>query len=648
MMKKYILHLCWSAAAVVSASCFAPPLPGGDVKSAVDVGEGPAFETEKMGRFGGNDLRAQGTSGAGIEGPFQGVVLYGNGDHVRVDYNFASPGRYAFQIKGASSDGAMAGVTVFVGEQGGTTVFFEDREGEPQIAYAEVETAGLQTIKLQLTTDVGQNDTYLDAFVVSRKGDVSGAPVPPSEGAFKTGVYRNMFVERGYEADTVTRRVNAAYEQLFHGDPNEQALMYSAGVNENGPLAQVRDIGNGDVRSESMSYGMMIALQMDRQADFNAMWNWSKTYMYQKNPAHPCYGYFAWQMTKDGKAMDEMPAPDGEEYFIMSLFFASNRWGDGEGIYNYKQEALNLLDKFKNRPEIKGTSKNAWGTREITGTALMNPEHKMVRFTPDMDNFAINGDHTDPSYHLPAFYELWALWGPEKDKAFWQEAAKASRDFFNKAAHKETGLTPDYSNFDGTPVSASFNKGSDTFRWDAWRTAMNWAMDYHWWAADPREKELTDRIQTFFAGQGMYSYRGCYTLSGRPAEGENGKWHSVGLVATNGASSLAATHRRAWQFVDAVWGAAVPTGLYRYYDGILLMFSMLHLSGNFQIYLPGHAEKIAAEKAALEKAQTPADPIPVTPSETPDASAAAPATPAPATPVPEVQSADMKTPAAAK
>ncbi len=603
MVKRIWGYLCCLIIVFATGGCFAPIEPGADVKSASDVGEGPAFETEKMGRFGGNSLKTPGTSGAGLTGPFNGIVLYGNGDFVKVDYNFSAPGRYAFDIKGASSDGKMAGVTVFVGEKGGNTVFFENKDGESKKALVDVEKAGIQTIKLQLTTDVGQNDTFLDAFVVSRHGDLSPPPKPPTKGAFETGVYRNMFVERGYDPETVQKRVSDAYEQLFHGDINEQSVLFSAGSNEHGPMAYIPDIGNGDIRSEGMSYGMMIAVQMDRQADFNAIWNWSKTYMYQNNPNHPCYGYFAWQMNKNGKAMDEMPAPDGEEYFIMSLFFASHRWGDGQGIYNYKEEAFNLLDKFKNRKDITGTSKNAWGVREITGVALMNPEHKMVRFTPDKTNFSINGDHTNASYHLPAFYELWALWGPEKDRAFWKEAAKISRDYFVKAAHKETGLTPDYGNFDGTPVSASFNKGSNTFRWDAWRTAMNWAMDYNWWAADPRQNELSNRIQTFFEKQGMYTYRGCYTLDGRPAEGDNGKWHSIGLVAANGATSLSATDKRAWGFVDEIWGTGVPTGTWRYYDGMLLMFSYLHLSGNFRIYMPGHAEKVAAEAKAASEAQ---------------------------------------------
>ncbi len=75
----------------------------------------------------------------------------------------------------------------------------------------------------------------------------------------------------------------------------------------------------------------------------------------------------------------------------------------------------------------------------------------MVRFTPNIRR----PDHTDPSYHLPAFYELWARWGPEADRPFWAEAARVSRDFFQKVTNPVTALAPNYANYDGTPVTAA-------------------------------------------------------------------------------------------------------------------------------------------------------------------------------------------------
>ncbi|HTQ50748.1 MAG TPA: hypothetical protein VMJ12_08550, partial [Candidatus Acidoferrales bacterium] len=94
-------------------------------------------------------------------------------------------------------------------------------------------------------------------------------------GAYVTGHYRNLFVENGHSQGEVNRKLKVAFKQLFHGNPTNQAVYYSAGKNSNGPLAYVTDIKHHDVRTEGMSYGMIIAVQMNRQAEFNAIWNWS-------------------------------------------------------------------------------------------------------------------------------------------------------------------------------------------------------------------------------------------------------------------------------------------------------------------------------------------------------------------------------------
>lgn len=402
---------------------------------------------------------------------------------------------------------------------------------------------------------------------------------PAAEGAYFTGEYRNLFAELGYKPAEIDAKIEKAYTQLFHGDPKEEAVMFAAGKNANGPKAYIMDIGNNDVRSEGMSYGMMIAVQLDRKDDFDALWNWAKSHMYHADPRRPGFGFFSWQMRPDGTAMDENPAPDAEEYIATALLFASHRWGDGKGIYNYRKEALSLLDAMKNRKPITGPV-NA-DKRKTTLHALFNTEHKMVRFTPDADNFAKNGDHTNPSYHLPAFYELWAAWGPEADRAFWAEAAKVSRDFFVKAAHPQTGLTPDYANFDGTPKAASWDAGTANFRYDAFRTAMNWSVDAAWWAKDPREIELSDRLLAFFESQGP-GYRANYTLDGKPIVDHE----SLGLVAMNAVAALAATHPRAWRFVEDLYRREPPTGKWRYYDGMLYTMALLHLSGKFRIIMP--------------------------------------------------------------
>jgi oligosaccharide reducing-end xylanase len=385
---------------------------------------------------------------------------------------------------------------------------------------------------------------------------------PTQAGAFYSGEYRNLFAELlGRSDEQVQAKLDAAWEQLFYGNDNTQRFYYPVGDD----LAYIEDIGHGDVRSEGMSYGMMIAVQMDKKEEFDRLWKWAKTYMYQADG--PYQGYFAWHCTPEGEQIDANPASDGEEWFIMALFFAVGRWGNGEGIYDYEAEAQAILHTMLHKTdEGRGTATN-----------MFHPEHKQVVFVPSSGQAS---QFTDPSYHLPHYYELWARWA-DKDNEFWSEAAAVSREFFKQAAHPETGLMPDYAEFDGSPTDP-WGSGHDAFRFDAWRNGMNVAVDYAWFAADEWEVEQSDRLLNFFYGQGLNSYANQFTLDGESLSGD----HSLGLVSMNAVAGLAATTDKTPEFVKALWNASPPTGRWRYYDGMLYMLALLHASGNFRIYSP--------------------------------------------------------------
>ncbi len=421
---------------------------------------------------------------------------------------------------------------------------------------------------------LGPPESYYKSALIGPQDKKKVEMSPNALGAFVTGNYRNLFVEAGHSPREVAEKVNGAFRQLFYGEPDKQAVYFPAGTNANGPLAYICDTHHKDVRSEGMSYGMMIAVQLDKKPEFDALWNWAKTYMYHDSPNHPSFGFFSWQMKTDGTPIDEMPAPDGEEYFATALYFASGRWGNGEGIYNYRAQADRLLEDMKNRQLITGETVKG----PITAGNLFDSEHKMVRFTPEISN----REHTDPSYHLPHFYELWAMWGPEDDRPLWAQAAVVSRDFFVKTTNPVTGLSPEYANFDGTPWACPWNDQSIHFGPDACRTAMNWAVDWAWWAKDIRERQLSDRIQAFFESKNISHHGSNFTLDGKQIGGR----HSPGLVAANAVASLAATNPRAKLFVEELWNTRVPFGRLRYYDGMLYMLGMLHCSGQFRIWPP--------------------------------------------------------------
>lgn len=131
-------------------------------------------------------------------------------------------------------------------------------------------------------------------------------------------------------------------------------------------------------------------------------------------------------------------------------------------------------------------------------TPLIHPEHQLITFVPT--GFV---GSTDPSYHVPAFYEVWALWAEDGRADYWRECATKSREFLHKAIHPETGLNPDYSNYDGSLLNSGRIIG-DAFRFDSWRVPMNIALDYSWACKDKEwQQSYGHNIQNFLYNQGI-------------------------------------------------------------------------------------------------------------------------------------------------
>ena len=92
--------------------------------------------------------------------------------------------------------------------------------------------------------------------------------------AFESGIYRNVFAEAGYETAEIEKRKEEIFQLLFYG--NEDERIYHPTEND---MGYMEDTGNHDARSEGMSYGMMMCVQMDKKEEFDRIWKWSKTYM---------------------------------------------------------------------------------------------------------------------------------------------------------------------------------------------------------------------------------------------------------------------------------------------------------------------------------------------------------------------------------
>jgi oligosaccharide reducing-end xylanase len=435
-----------------------------------------------------------------------------------------------------------------------------------------------QMKKISLLTFIIANVLILSAFIpnnppkdpnypektLSQKSDISkdlNSEDVGKKGAYFSGKYPNLFINLLRKSKIqVKEKINNAFNQLYYGNDTNQRVYYPVEPD----MAYIKDINNNDVRTEGMSYGMMIAAQLNKKSEFDRLWKWAKTYM--QHQTGPRKNYFAWHNRTNGEIIDSNSASDGEEWFVMDLFFASARWGNGEGIFNYRNEAQKILNA------MLGKSNSSNDSNAITN--MFNKKEKMVVFVPQ----GRAADFTDPSYHLPHFYELWGRWANNNNR-FWCEAASISRKFLKRTVNSRTGLAPDYANFDGTALNW-FGRGNNDFRFDAWRVAMNIAIDYEWFAKDEWEITQSNKLLNFFYNQGLNRYGNQYTLQGK----ELGIDHSTGLVAMNAVAALAATSDKRVDFVEQLWNAEIPHGLYRYYDGMLYMLGLLQVSGNFKIY----------------------------------------------------------------
>ena len=373
-------------------------------------------------------------------------------------------------------------------------------------------------------------------------------------GAYYTGNYESPFKKiLGKTDEEIQKKMDDLWNHYFKGDNNSKVYY------DKGNEAYIKDINNNDVRSEGMSYGMMIAVQTNHKEEFDKLWNWAKNHMWHKSGGWD--GYFAWQRNESGSGGDDNCAPDGEMYFMMSLLFAANRWNDSK----YMDDAQYILKKM-------------WDNGQHS---LFNPQHYVITFQPQGNE----NNFSDPSYDLPAYVDLFARWSTSnQDK--WSKAAKATRDHLYKSSNTKSGLFSDYNNFDGTPHGVSYNGNAEKYMYDAMRCAMNFGMDYYLFGADSaRQEEMARRIIDFFE-KDNYKHARFNWDGSNPQEqytlGETGANAVAAMALINDSKYDAAVKKN----LQMAWDAQFMTGQYRYYDGLVHYLAMLHLSGTFKIWKP--------------------------------------------------------------
>ena len=309
-----------------------------------------------------------------------------------------------------------------------------------------------------------------------------------AKGAYYSNQYPNLLLQAGYTQDEIDTKLEKAYYDLFEG-PDK--IYFEVGDS----LGYVSDIKNHDVRTEGVSYGMMVAVQLNKKDVFDRIWRWSKHYL--QHQYGPREGYFGWSFDPVAMKLNSQgSASDGELYFVTSLLFASNRWGNDTGI-NYHAEAKRILDAMWTKD----------GSNDVYH--IINVAHKQITFVPSEGGY----NWTDPSYHVPAFYEVWADYANDGHEQFYRDCADTARVFLHRACKSSTGLNADYTLFSGAPHSRAWMPAA--FRYDSWRVPMNISMDYIWFEKDKQwQIDYAQRIQNFLRNEGIDTFLDQYNLDG--------------------------------------------------------------------------------------------------------------------------------------
>jgi oligosaccharide reducing-end xylanase len=366
--------------------------------------------------------------------------------------------------------------------------------------------------------------------------------------------YPNPFKEIGKTDKDIADKIAATWNKLFYGDPGFEAIYVPVGANQ----AYIQDTLHQDIRTEGIGLAMMIAVELDKRAEFDRLWTWANEVRKQK--AGPRRGYFESRCdTAIMTATTPCDDPYGHAQMATALIFAHDRWNSTTTL-DYEAGAVDLLTVMRHKEDENGG-------KAVDGvTDTFDPKTALPYDEPVVASVAASR----PSIVMPAYYDLWQ---EATGDPFWTRAAQAGRDYWKRVAQPDNGLTPVKAKFDGEPIPFW-----EDFSSEAYRAQINMALDWAWAKTedekDPWQRDQADRLLRFFSAQGMNTYGRSYKLDGTVVDGTR----DLALVAANGISAMVASFGGKTDYM------ATPTGPARYYAGILDLTALLILSGQYVIW----------------------------------------------------------------
>jgi endo-1,4-beta-D-glucanase Y len=300
--------------------------------------------------------------------------------------------------------------------------------------------------------------------------------------------------------------------------------------------------------SEGISYGMLLAVYLNDQPTFDALWQYEQLHL-------GVNGLMEWEIGPDGSTLGEGAATDGDEDMAFALVMADARWGGSGSLQDtyrhYAERQIELIWRF----EVDHTR----------GDVLMPGD----RF----DGARI----TNISYFAPAYYRVFGAF--TQRTAAWQRVVDASYRVI-EATVNETGLVPAWSTPEGVPEAPPNTGHPIHHQLDSCRTPFRIAQDYCWFG-DPRAQRYLEKIAGFHARVGVTHLLDGYQLDGTPFP--EAKLHLAAFVAGAGAAAMPfEQHRPTRDQAYAELAAWEPLlGGSQYYNKSWSVLGALMLTGRF-------------------------------------------------------------------
>jgi endoglucanase len=252
--------------------------------------------------------------------------------------------------------------------------------------------------------------------------------------------------------------------------------------------ACVVDFSSNRCVSEGIGYGMLIAVNLNHQAEFNALWNFYKARRNANGLMNWSYGY---QGACSMNVWGNNAATDGDLDAAMALVQANARWG------GYATDATTLITAIHNHE-----------TETCSGRIILRPGDAWGGCS---DNGQIN-----PSYFAPGYFRAFAHAVPA-EAADWNAMVDDAYELYAIWQGRMGGLVPDWSRYDGADW---YGAG---YSYDACRTPWRVATDYAW-SCDSRAQTFLQTISSYVDSHGGISgvsfdknsaFLGSFALSGQ-------------------------------------------------------------------------------------------------------------------------------------